>query len=296
MAHPTLKFVLLALISLYVCSASPVDVKPAPVPTEETILNAASQPDVSSDHAATNLNEVPAATDFVQPNESSASSAEHQDPSSPSTSETGKQQHDGEPIQVYVMDISSLPEPIASLVQRIPGLQYGQSAITYLHRVSNGLIPNAQLVQSSPIPSALDVSSVEAPLARSARSAVEERKLGLLVGKKLIGTKLIKGVLFAKLAAPIALKAGKVAALATLLPIKLAAKGALVGGLIAKPILLKSALVGGKVAKVGALVIGKPLLAGGLAKAGLATAGLATAGLLKAPKVAVAATKGGLIG
>jgi hypothetical protein len=113
-----------------------------------------------------------------------------------------------------------------------------------------------------------------------AEPEVEAKGLKTLavVGKK----KLLGSVLLAKIAAPIVLKTAKVAALASLLPLKLAAKGALLGGLIAKPILIKTALIGGKKAKLGAVVLGKPLLALG----GAAVVGTAIKGKIAKPLVA----------
>ena len=52
------------------------------------------------------------------------------------------------------------------------------------------------------------------------------------------------------------------AALASLIPIKLAASGALVGGLIAKPIVIASAINGAVAAKLSYLLVGKPIAIG----------------------------------
>jgi len=190
--------------------------------------------------------------------------------------------------ELYLIDLNMLPPPIANIVKNLPGLQYGQAAISYMNRVSGGIIPNAQIIFDSTTAAAddeqqhdnnnlLESKPESDGLSRSSRSAdaVEPRKVTLLAGKKLL-----KGVLLTKLAVPIALKAGKVATIAALLPLKLAAKGAIVGGLIAKPILLKTALVGKKLALVKA-----PLLAvGGLAAGGLVKAGLVKAAII--PKIA----------
>lgn len=66
----------------------------------------------------------------------------------------------------------------------------------------------------------------------------------------------------AGLAAPVVIKSAKVAALAGLLPVKLAAKGAILGTLIAKPIIIKSALVGATAVKLSHLLVGKPIAIG----------------------------------
>lgn len=49
---------------------------------------------------------------------------------------------------------------------------------------------------------------------------------------------------------------------------KLAAKGALIGGLIAKPIIIQSAIVGATAAKLSYLFVGKPIAIGANVLAG----------------------------
>ena len=50
--------------------------------------------------------------------------------------------------------------------------------------------------------------------------------------------------------------------MAGLIPVKLAATGAIVGGLIAKPIIITSAIVGATAAKLSYLFVGAPIKVG----------------------------------
>ena len=140
------------------------------------------------------------------------------------------------------------PSSIGSFVSRIPGAHLVPAPVSRLWQQISG----GHIVLNEPLQ----------------EKQIEPKQLGLGVGavKKTVG-----GVIVAKLAAPVVLKAAKVAALASLIPVKLAAKGALIGALIAKPLLIKSALIGGKAAKIASFAIGKPLfLTGGAVAAGSA--------------------------
>lgn len=209
--------------------------------------------------------------------------------------------------------------PVAKLVAKLPGAHLVPNVFGFFHRLSTGQAftkqstESVQLQEEAPVTQQKEETPIEQqrvepaaeqqmeqpPTKSRRRRALIAKKVGLLATKKVVG-----GVIATKLAAPILLKTAKVAALASLLPVKLAAKGAVVGALIAKPILIKSALIGAKTAKIAALVVGPPLIAaGGLAAAGVAakkkltvagvgkTALAAGAVAVGAPKLAAAAPK-----
>jgi len=172
----------------------------------------------------------------------------------------GQDADDNKKYDLYLIDTNRLPPSLAQLLHSMPGLNYGQDMVTFLHRASGGLVPNAGLIRPNEV---LQSEEVASGLVRQRRALL--LKKGLLA-KKFIGVKLLvgKGLIVKKL----------LLAKTLALPLLLKAKTvAIVGGLIAKPIILK-----GLVAKK---VIGVPLVKAAVIKAPLAAAAVKKVGVAK---------------